>query len=34
MKLIKSKAKSRLTDSNLKYYLLLGALSKQFTSTA
>jgi len=32
MKLIKSKAKSRLTDSNLKNYLLLSALSKQFTS--
>jgi len=29
MKLIKSKAKSRLTNSNLKNYLLLIALSKK-----
>jgi len=32
MKLSKSKAKSRLTDSNLKNYLLLIALSKKNTS--
>jgi len=32
MKLIKSKAKSRFADSNLKNYLLLSALSKKFTS--
>jgi len=32
MKLIKSKAKSRLALSNLKNYLLLSALSKHFTS--
>ena len=32
MKLIKCKAKSHLTYSNLKNYLLLGALSKQFIS--
>jgi len=32
MKVIKSKAKTRLTDSNSKNYLLLIALSKQFTS--